>query len=190
MEKYQEKIIPFIDYYIDFRENNIPVLISYKLFTEIIEFLSKNTIIFKPIYEAGVWGGQWLVKKRRLNLQNCSIGIELIAQEQSIITNFNGIKIEFPFTLLMAFKGKNILVKKYSIKYNNYFPVRIAYDDTFNNRGDNLSIQVHPNKSYMKNFFNEPLSQAEMYYIADNLPKSKVFLGFKNIINKKKMFNM
>ena len=38
----------------------------------------------------------------------------------------------------------------------------------------------------MKNFFNEPLSQAEMYYIADNLPKSKVFLGFKNIINKKK----
>ena len=185
MEKYQEKIIPLADYYIDFRNNSVPVLISYKSFKEIIELLSSNTIIFKPIYEAGVWGGQWLVKKRKLNLPNCAIGIELIAQEQSIIANFKGIKVEFPFTLLMTFKGNNILGKKYSIKYNNYFPVRIAYDDTFKNKGENLSIQVHPNKSYMQKKFKEPLGQAEMYYIADTLPKSKVYLGFKKTINKK-----
>ena len=83
----------------------------------------------------------------------------------------------------MSLRAKNILGRKFSKKYNNYFPVRIAYDDTYKNKGDNLSIQVHPNKTYMKKNFNEPIGQSEMYYIADNYKKSGIFLGFREKIS-------
>ena len=185
MEKYQNQIIKKIDYYINFHNNNFPIILSISNLKKIINASTQIPIKFNPLYEPGIWGGQWLRKKRKLKLPNCSIGLELIAQEQSLIFKFNSKKLEIPFSLIMSLKSKNILGIKFSKKYNNYFPVRIAYDDTYRNEGDNLSIQVHPDKTYMKKKFNEPIGQSEMYYITDNYKKSGVFLGFNEEISKK-----
>ena len=183
MEKYQNKLIKNIDYYINFNNNNFPIIISNHNLNKIINASTQIPIKFNPLYEPGIWGGQWLRKKRKLKLPNCSIGLELIAQEQSLIFKFNNKRLEIPFSLVMSLRAKNILGRKFSKKYNNYFPVRIAYDDTYKNKGDNLSIQVHPNKTYMKKNFNEPIGQSEMYYIADNYKKSGIFLGFREKIS-------
>lgn len=189
MERYQKKIYKNLDYYIDIKKNNSLLILSKRLLEKIIDSISQQPIKLKPIYEPGVWGGQWLVKNRKLKLKNCAIGIELISQEQSILVKVKEFVLELPFNLLMNLKGEKILGEKNVKKYNNYFPVRIAYDDTFRNKGDNLSIQIHPNKSYMSKNFNEPLGQAEMYYITDTLPNSKIYLGFKEKINSEKFIN-
>ena len=189
LEKYQEKILSKIDYYVDNNKERKIIIITKKNLFKILNKISSEPLKLYPIYEPGVWGGKWLVKKRRLNIKNCAIGMELIAQEQNVIINFKNNLIEIPFPLIMSFYGKNILGKNLSIKYNNYLPVRVAYDDTYKNINKNLSIQVHPNKTYMKKFFNEPLGQAEMYYIADQSQKSKVYLGFKKKISKKDFIN-
>ena len=185
MEKYQNQLIKKIDYYINFSKNNFPVIISNDNLKKIINASTQIPIKFNPLYEPGVWGGQWLCKKRKLKLPNCSIGLELIAQEQSLIFKFKNKKLEIPFSLIMSLKSKNILGVKFSKKYKNYFPVRIAYDDTYKNKGDNLSIQVHPDKTYIKKNFNEPIGQSEIYYITDSYKKSGVFLGFNKKISKK-----
>ena len=185
MEKYQKKILKKTDYYVENKkDNNFQIITTLNLF-KILSKISKEPLKLYPIYEPGVWGGKWLTKKRKLNIKNCAIGMELIGQEQNILIKFNNDIIEIPFPLMMTFEGENILGKVNSLKYKNYFPVRVAYDDTFNNKDQNLSIQVHPDKFYIKKFFNEPLAQAEMYYIADQSKKSKVFLGFKKNISSK-----
>ncbi len=186
MEKYQNQVLKKIDYYINFNNNNFPIILSNNNLKKIINASTQIPIRFNPLYEPGVWGGQWLCKKRKLKLSNCSIGLELIAQEQSLIYKFNTKKFEIPFSLIMSLKAKKILGVKFAKKYNNYFPVRIAFDDTYKNKGDNLSIQVHPDKPYMKKNFSEPIGQSEMYYITDNYKKSGVFLGFKEKISKEK----
>ena len=185
MEKYQKKILKKTDYYVENRKNRDFKIISTANLFKILSKISKEPLKLDPIYEPGVWGGKWLTKKRNLNIENCAIGMELIGQEQNILIKFKNNVIEIPFPLIMSFMGSNILGKNNSAKYKNYFPLRVAYDDTFNNEDENLSIQVHPNKSYIKSKFNESLGQAEMYYIADQSKKSRVFLGFKNNISGK-----
>ena len=186
MEKYRKKIINDMDYYVENTQKNKFKFLKIKSLFKILNKISQEPLKLNPIYEPGVWGGQWLVKKRKLKIKNCAIGMELIGQEQNISIKFKKNLIEIPFTFLMSFMGENILGKKNSSKFKNYFPLRVAYDDTFSNKNQNLSIQVHPNKSYIKKKFNEPISQAEMYYIADQSKQSKVFLGFKNKVSEKK----
>ena len=103
----------------------------------------------KPMYEPGVWGGQWLIRERKVpaGLANCAYGLEFIAPEQSVLVSVGGTTVELPFNLLMETAPERVMGAETCRRFHDWFPTRISYDDTW--RGGNLSVQVHPPTRYI-----------------------------------------
>jgi mannose-6-phosphate isomerase class I len=149
----------------------------------IVDGLLRMPFRVKPLYEPGVWGGQWLVRRRSVPgpIANCAYGLEIIAPEQSILVSAGRTTVEIPFNLLMETVAEPLMGSGTHARFGSFFPVRVSYDDTW--EGGNLSIQVHPHTRYMRTRFGEPLHQAEMYYIFEARPGSIVHLGLREGID-------
>jgi len=183
-DRQRKRAFPYIDYYIDTNDNDNPKILGKSYLLELIDEVVKSPLRIKPLYEPGVWGGQWLKRNRGLpdSMINCAYGLEIIAPEQSILAVAGGTCLELPFNLLMENSCDRIMGTHACRRYRKEFPIRVAYDDTW--EGANLSIQDHPTSKYMKSYFNENLHQAEMYYIFDTYPDSIVHLGLKEDADK------
>ena len=187
-DRHRKKILGRCDYYIDTNTMDEPVILPVKILGRIIEKLLEQPLRIKPLYERGVWGGQWLKKNRGLpnEMKNCAYGFEIIAPEQSLLISVGETLFELPFNLLMERAIHRIMTPNQSKRYGNVFPVRISYDDTW--MGDNLSIQVHPGSKYIRQNFGEKMHQAEMYYMFDAMPGSVVHLGVQEDAEKEPFF--
>jgi mannose-6-phosphate isomerase class I len=165
------------DLYVDGNQADNPKLLRASDLAGIAASLAGQPLRFKPLYEPGVWGGQWLKANRGLpaSMPNCAYGFEIIAPEQSLVVAAGGVTFELPFNIFSALAGSRLISDRARRRFGGQFPVRISYDDTWG--GGNLSIQVHPTAAYMRYEFAEPMHQAEMYYIFDAKPGSIVHLG-------------
>lgn len=106
---------------------------------------------------------------------NCAWSFEPIAPENSILIGYGGDVIEVPFLIVMALEYKAIMGERPVSLFGDYFPVRFDYLDTMN--GDKLSCQVHPKQDYVREHFNEFMTQQESYYIMEQKKDAKVYLG-------------
>lgn len=176
-DKHRKASFSFVNFYADSSTADMPRVLPAESVREITGKLMSLPLRIKPLYEPGVWGGQWLKRNRKLpkKMVNCAYGFEIIAPEQSLIVTIGKNSIELPFNLLMENHGRKLLGKRAYKRYGDEFPVRVAYDDTW--EGGNLSIQAHPTTKYMQQTFGEKIHQAEMYYIFDAKPGSIVHLG-------------
>ncbi|MDQ8738470.1 hypothetical protein [Paenibacillus sp. LHD-38] len=96
---------------------------------------------------------------------NCAWGFEPIAPENSILIGCGDDVIEVPFLIVMALEYKAIMGERPVSLFGDYFPVRFDFLDTMD--GDNLSCQVHPKQEYVREHFNEFMTQQESYYIME-----------------------
>lgn len=180
---HRKRVVKKADMYADGSTANSPIFIPQRTLRYVLDAISTIPFRAKPIYESGIWGGQWLIRQRGVEgLENCAYGLELIAPEQSVLVRTGQITLDLPFNLIKDSCMSNLMEKRTIRKFHGDFPIRFAYDDTWG--GGNLSIQVHPTTGYIKAQFGERLHQAETYYMLDAKQGSIVHLGLQEGIDE------
>lgn len=173
--------------YIDLNRPEEPVWLPVATLKEVLRKAAKQPFRVKPFFAPGIWGGQYLKKLCDLSEEwvNCAWSFEPIAPENTLLLEVQGIIVEVPFTLLMEEAPYDIMGERNVELFGNYFPIRFDYLDTM--QGGELSLQVHPRQEYVESTFNEHMTQQESYYIMENTPGAKVYLGLKEGVTGEKL---
>lgn len=183
-DKHKRYVLKYLDFYVESSSTERIILMPKEVFNGILSTLAHLPIRLKPLYIPGPWGGQWIKKVRGLSDRdcvNCAWCFEAVTPEMSLEVDIYGKRLELPFLTLLWKERETIMGEYASKKFKWLFPIRLHYDDSWD--GGNMAIQVHPNTSYVKKHFNEPLGQHESYYIVATQPGSRVYLGLKEGID-------
>ncbi len=167
-------------YIIDNNEDEM-ISLPFSSVKTIFDELSQRPFRAKPVYLEGIWGGEFFRKLRNIPMniaENIAWIFEFIPMEVSIAVESNGHYLDFPFFTFLQHQKENILGKPAYNKFGGYFPIRFNYDDTWHSDG-NMSIQVHPNKKFIQENYNELSSQDEAYYVVATGHGAKTYVGWK-----------
>lgn len=166
-------------YFMDTNAMDCPKIISREDYDNALEKAVNTPFRVVPYFDPGVWGGQWMkevcgLDKTQKNFAWC---FDCVPEENSILYDFDGVKVEMPALDIVLHKGKELLGERVQARFGNEFPIRFDFLDTMD--GGNLSLQVHPTTQYIREHFNMQYTQDESYYILDSGEESCVYLGAK-----------
>ncbi len=135
---------------------------------------------FVPVYKEYIWGGNNLKQKFNRILPS-----EYTAESWEIACHSNGMSrvVNGPLaglTLDKLFKySKDEMMGEKSKDYDE-FPLLIKIIDA----EKRLSLQVHPNDEYAKNYENGQNGKDEVWYVIDAKENAKLVLGLKENVTK------
>jgi len=177
LERYRKERMDEFDWYVDMNDPSRPVLLTVSDLLAVIGDIARFPLRVKPFLMPGVWGGQYLKRIADLpaDTTNCAWNFEPIAPENSVLVSKGEQVVEIPFLLVMAFSHLEMIGNRNVKLFGDYFPVRFDLLDTID--GENLSCQVHPKQTYLRENFNEFMEQQESYYIMEKQGDAKVYLG-------------
>lgn len=137
-----------------------------------------------PYFDPSVWGGHWMQERFHLDpdRQNFGWAFDGVPEENSVIFNLGGIRMETPALNIVLQAPDALLGPKVHARFGREFPIRFDYLDTMG--GGNLSLQVHPLVEYAQDKFGIHYTQDESYYILDASEHSCVYLGVKENVDK------
>ena len=186
-DKHKERLFDTFDYVVDTNKKKDPKMITGNTFRESLEILSRKPFRTVPYFDPGVWGGQWMKEVCHLdpNQKNFAWAFDGVPEENSILFDYNGVVFELPAMDLVLYKPKSLLGEKVYARFGAEFPIRFDFLDTIG--GQNLSLQVHPVKEYIKKQFGMDYTQDESYYILDATEDACVYLGIKEGIDPNEM---
>lgn len=173
-----------IDFYLDTNVVDAPKMVEFEDLKTTLEDLVKNPFRLVPYFDPGVWGGQWMKEVCNLDKSktNYAWSFDGVPEENSLYLRFKEVRIEVPAINLVLMYPRELLGERVFARYGAEFPIRFDFLDTF--EGQNLSLQVHPLKQYIKDKFGMDYTQDESYYILDSKEDANVYLGLKTGVNK------
>lgn len=188
-DNYKKKLANQWHYLLDTTIEQQPKMIAAEAMAEALKQLLAQPFRVVPFFDPGPWGGQWLKEVCDLDRseQNYAWGFDCVPEENSLLLNFKGTRMEIPSVNLVFFYPKQLLGEKVYKMFGDEFPIRFDFLDTM--QGGNLSLQVHPLKEYIKEQFGMSYTQDESYYILDAGEDASVYLGLKENIQPEKMLD-
>ena len=188
-DRQKKKVLNHIDYLLDTNTEGSPTMIDGISYRKGLQQVAHKPFRLVPYFDASVWGGQWMKEKFALDpsADNFGWAFDGIPEENSIILNYNGIKIKIPSTNVVFSYPNELLGPKVHARFGTEFPIRFDYLDTMG--GGNLSLQVHPLVEYAQEKFGIHYTQDESYYILDATDRSTVYLGVKNDVRKSELIS-
>ncbi|CAZ96827.1 class I mannose-6-phosphate isomerase [Zobellia galactanivorans] len=168
-----------IDFVLDTHTKNQPKMVSGETMIEGMEAALKRPFSVVPFFDPGPWGGQWMKKVFDLDKDkpNYAWCFNCVPEENSLLLKINDTLIEMPSINLVLYAPEKVLGKKVYERFGPEFPIRFDLLDTM--QGGNLSFQVHPSTSYIKEHFNMDYTQDESYYMLDVGENALIYLGVK-----------
>jgi mannose-6-phosphate isomerase class I len=186
-DKLKKELLTKVDYFLDTHIAGEPKLIDGKSYQAAMAQITKQPFSLVPFFDPGVWGGHWMqetfnVRKEDINLAWSFNGVP---EENSIILNFNEVKMEVPANNLVFSQPVALLGERVYGRFGAEFPIRFNFLDTMG--GSNLSLQVHPKTDYVQEVFGANYTQDESYYILEAKDQAKIYLGVRNGVSKEKL---
>lgn len=186
-DRLKAKLFPRVGYLLDMNEPGCPKMISGSDYRDALSAISQRPFRVVPFFDPGPWGGQWM--KRTFGLPedqtNYAWCFDCVPEENSLLLDFGRQAIEVPALDLILLEPENVLGPAIFAEFGAEFPIRFDFLDTI--EGGNLSLQVHPLRSYIFEQFGIPYTQDESYYILDQSGESVVYLGLKEGVGPNEM---
>ncbi|MDR1236943.1 MAG: class I mannose-6-phosphate isomerase [Propionibacteriaceae bacterium] len=153
--------------------------ITGECFREALAALVSRPFRVVPVFDPGVWGGQWMRDTFGLDpdVENFAWCFDCILEENSVRVEIDGQVLEFPAMDIVYARPKDLLGEITYARFGADFPIRTDFLDTMG--GGNLSLQVHPLTEYMWANFGLRYTQDESYYLLQAEPDATCYLGFK-----------
>jgi mannose-6-phosphate isomerase len=133
-------------------------------------------LTFHPIYKERIWGG-----RRLQDLLGRQLPPGLIGESWDVAAHSNGTSVvaEGP----LAGRSLTELVNDYGedLAGGARFPLLLKLIDA----AQDLSVQVHPDDAYVKNYTNELWGKSEMWYIVHSEPGAWIVWGLRSGVTKK-----
>ncbi len=185
----KKTVLPSSNFVLDMNDYDNPRVVSKDLYLSALEQVINRPFSLVPFFDPGPWGGQWMKSKFHLDADEVNYAwcFNCVPEENSLLLDFEGILFETPAINLVFFKTNDLLGDRVEKRFGSEFPIRFDFLDTIG--GGNLSLQVHPLESYIKENFGMPYTQDESYYIMDSEENAKVYLGLNDNIDSDQMIN-
>lgn len=189
LDQHKLSIFEKVDYFIDGNKKDHPKMISGDSLRSALKLVNKQPFRVVPFFDPGVWGGQWLKEVVDLDRSavNYAWGFDCVPEENSILLAFGSEVFETPAINLVLRESKELLGEHVYKEFGAEFPIRFDFLDTMD--GGNLSLQVHPDKEYIREKFGMTYTQDESYYILDAKKGAHVFLGLNEDVEPEKMIS-
>ena len=176
-----------IDFYIDTNIPQRPAMIPGSSYREALATAARRPFRVVPFFDPGPWGGEWM--RRHFDLPkdapNFAWCFDCVPEENSLRFSFGDKVVEAPALSLVHEHPRELLGEEIVRRFGAEFPIRFDFLDTVG--GGNLSLQVHPLRSYIAEHFGMLYTQDESYYLLDAEPDAVVYLGLKPGIDAAQM---
>ena len=186
-DRHRHSLFQKVDYWIDGNLPEQPALLAGCTLRAALEEVSRRPFSLVPFFDPGPWGGQWMRRKFGLpeNQANYAWCFACVPEENSLALRFGTRVFEMPALTLVHEYPDALLGPQVVKQFGAEFPIRFDFLDTMD--GGNLSLQVHPLTSYIREQFGLNYTQDESYYMLDVAPDAAVFLGLREGIDCRAM---
>ncbi len=186
-DREKQKLFGSIDFYIDTTRANSPALISGTWYRKALSATVRRPFRVVPFFDPGPWGGEWMRRNFDLPREppNFAWCFDCVPEENSLRFAFGDRIVESPALTLVHQHPQELLGAGNLQRFGAEFPIRFDFLDTVD--GGNLSLQVHPLRSYIREHFAMTYTQDESYYLLDAEEDAVVYLGLKEQISRDKM---
>ncbi len=186
-DRTRHKLYEKVDFWIDGNRPEQPAMLSGKALQSALAQVTHQPFSLVPFFDPGPWGGQWM--RRNFNLPegppNYAWCFNCVPEENSLVLRFGERCFELPALTLVHEHPDELLGAEVVRQFGAEFPIRFDFLDTV--EGGNLSLQVHPLSSYIREHFGLAYTQDESYYMLDAAPDATVFLGLRGGIDPRSM---
>lgn len=186
-DELKKELLPKFDYVLDTNNAKEPKLATGDAIRSVLNQATKQPFSVVPYFDAGPWGGQWMKEKFDLdkNSKNFAWSFNCVPEENSLLIEFSNTNFEIPSINVVFYKPVELLGPEVYNEFGAEFPIRFDFLDTMN--GGNLSLQVHPLKTYIKEQFGMEYTQDESYYMLDAGEDAFVYLGTNEGVDSSEM---
>ena len=190
-DKHKHALLGDMDYVLETNKREKPVMIDAKELQKVYADITRRPFRVTPYFDPGVWGGQWMKTVCGLDpaQKNYAWSFDGVPEENSLLLENDGIVMELPAQNLVTEQPVGLLGEDIYARFGAEFPIRFDFLDTIG--GQNLSLQMHPLKSYIKEKFGMAYTQDESYYMLDKKEGADtyVYLGVKTGVDPEEMLN-
>ncbi len=186
-DRHKDELYERVDFWIDGNVPDHPAMVSGTTLRDALEKVSRRPFRLVPFFDPGPWGGQWMRRKFDLpqGPKNYAWCFDCVPEENSMVLRFGEREFELPALTLVHHQPRQLLGDRIVEFLGAEFPIRFDFLDTV--EGGNLSLQVHPLRSYIAEKFEMPYTQDESYYLLDAGADATVYLGLREGIDKDAM---
>ena len=187
-DRLKTRLFSKIDLLLDTNKPGQPKAISGDVLRRSLAAAAKRPFRVVPFFDPGPWGGHWMERVLGLpsnNAPNHAWGFDCVPEENSLLLGFGDERVEIPSLNLVLTHPEELLGKGIVSRFGAEFPIRFDFLDTVG--GGNLSLQVHPLTSYIREHFGMDYTQDESYYMLDAEEDAGVYLGLKEGIDREAM---
>jgi mannose-6-phosphate isomerase class I len=189
-DRLKRRLFPVFDFLLDTNQPGSPKMISRSAFEGGMRQCVQQPFRVVPFFDPGPWGGHWMEKVCDLpddGAPNHAWCFDCVPEENSLLLGFGDARVEVPAIDLVFSHPRELLGENVYARFGAEFPIRFDFLDTMG--GGNLSLQVHPLTSYIREKFGMDYTQDESYYLLDAAPGASVYLGLKDGIRPEEMLH-